>query len=291
MKRLVFALLVAICSAISIGVILRTQDAPVTVDESTKLGLQPQESSDIFTLTASGELVTEASGATEGSSIRARTIGMLDSVFYDVNTPAPDVSQQSGKTSVKLARGLYLFATNDLFENYEIIGDSFRLSEIGKGVFFVDTREAEIRFYSLSALLRVTLTTDQQSVSDVNVFPSMLLSYNPTYNSDLVNVDVFRIAQVNSLRIVDISSATGPHEIFGPKSDDSQKLLDGYRAYVTARDTRFTAFYKAFQSHDDKGNLSLLDRYSMLFVNEKKKHLILENSLIASLQKLLLVDK
>ncbi|MFZ4461491.1 MAG: hypothetical protein ACOYN2_02930 [Patescibacteria group bacterium] len=47
----------------------------------------------------------------------------------------------------------------------------------------------------------------------------MLFGYNPAYNDDLANVDVFRIAQVNTLRIVDISSITGPREIFGAQSE------------------------------------------------------------------------
>lgn len=160
MKRLVFAFLIVLCSAISIGVILRTQEATPTVDESIKLGLRSLESSDVLALSSSGELLPTGSGGESESPVRVRTLGMLDTILYDADTPTPEVSKQADKTTIKIARGVYLFATNDLFENYEIIGDGFRLSEAAKGVFFVDTRETEIRFYSLSALLDVTLLTN-----------------------------------------------------------------------------------------------------------------------------------
>ncbi len=289
MKRLVFAFLVAVTSVICIGLILRTQDVRQTADASIKLGLRSETAHDIFALTGSGDLLSSASGTTE--NIKAEALGMMDLVLYDRNSPDPIITQNTTKTTVQIGKGLYLFSTNDLFQTYEITSDTFSIKHAAKGVFFVDSRADEIRIYSLSALLDVDLLTDKTPVTKVSVFPSMLFIYNPAYNTDLANVDAFRIAQVNTLRMVDLNTTTGSRAIFGENDETPTQIMSAYKAYSAKRDASFRDFYKAFQISDDKSDLSLMDRYAILFVNDEKKRSILMNSLIESLQRLLLLDK
>ena len=135
------------------------------------------------------------------------------------------------------------------------------------------------------------LLTDGKIASNVSIFPSMVFLYNPVYNADLALADTFRVAQIDTLKMADISSPAGARMAFGTAHEEPESILAAYRAFVAKRDARFTEFYKTFRIDDQQIGLSLLDSYKTFFVNDEKKRSILQNALTHSLQKLLLLDK
>lgn len=75
-------------------------------------------------------MLDENSGAT--AAILGRALGMLDSVLYTQDSDIPDISYQGSVTTIHTGKGLYFFATNDLFQDYAIVSDGFTLRHRAK---------------------------------------------------------------------------------------------------------------------------------------------------------------
>ncbi len=144
---------------------------------------------------------TSVSGATSsGGYLR---LSPISGVSYLGKTPPAITGTSSGKT-IRIGRGIYFFHLSDIFDRYSVTHESFRISQIGRGAFYVDTTNPEeIRIFSVSALLSQELLLRKKPIAEVAIFPSTYFGYSPRYNDRIAGADVLRVSQLNTLRYVD----------------------------------------------------------------------------------------
>ncbi len=147
-----------------------------------------------------------SSGILTPISESAETLGLPlregDIILYAKLSDAPKVRDRSGIQEISLGKGIYILGLSDVFHEYRVVSDSFSIQHLSNGVYFVDTRSEEFRLFSLTALLRVTLGSIGKPVTDLNIFPSGILSYNPAeLNDNLNRADAFRVGQLTQFTL------------------------------------------------------------------------------------------
>jgi hypothetical protein len=202
-------------------------------------------------------------------------------------------NSESGTGEVlKIGSGLYFFNLTDIFRNFTVEHSDFRISQIGRGAFFVDTRNtAEIRIFSLSALLDQELLVEGRTVTRVQIFPSTYFGYVPKYNAQLDSADVLRVATVNTLRYADAESETGKDLIFD-KDPIAAAFFDANAAFLADRAAAFGKAYETFFRISEKVPESdLSEDFGWYFVNEGKRAALLKGKLLRSVRNVALSEK
>lgn len=280
MKKAIFCIVVLLLSLGFVGVSLGQKAAPQppdTIDEQ----IFPR---DVAYVLADGKLTEK----NEQSRIRASRLGEGDLVFFSADSEAPKIARVKDTEEISVGKGLYLISTFDAYQNYSVKHDEFTISQVSNGVYFIDTRDG-IRLYSMSALIRVQLLNAGKASTQIEVFPSEYLVYDPAMAEKLIQADVFRVGQLATLSIADPFSGAGFARIFGNNVEDVRTLFDEYQKYYQNRQAEIQKVLTKFKPLAS-GGLTKLDEFGMLFVNNLKKKAILENSLVSLLQTMVLLE-
>lgn len=280
MKKVIFCTLILLLSLGLVGISLGQKAVPQIPDVIDEQ-IFPK---DVAYRLAEGRLVENE----ETSQVQANRLGEGDLALYSPDSEAPRITMSKDVQEIAIGKGLYLISTFDAYREYELKHVDFSISHLSNGVYFVDTRDG-IRFYSMSALLRVQLLSNGQPSTQVEVFPSEYLVYDPNMAEKMIQADVFRVGQLSTLSIGDPYSEAGFARIFGNNIADVRALFDEYQKYYQNRQAeiqKVIAKMKPLAS----GGLTKLDEFGLLFVNNQKKRAILEGSLISLLQTMVLLD-
>lgn len=148
-----------------------------------------------------------------GAQVLASRIQDGDLIFYLTDSEPPTLQVGTKLDSIELGKGLYLISAFDAYREYEVRHASFFIRHLSNGVYFIDTRGNEIRIFSMTALLQLgfiatppvtgsgtaSSATGAAAATDatqIEIFPSEYLSYDPTISEKLTQADIFRVGQL-----------------------------------------------------------------------------------------------
>lgn len=241
--------------------------------------------------------VNFSSGTIDGAdkSFSGRTIpkeGYLRlSPISGVSYSDGDVPKLQGKT-VTIGKGLYFFRLGDIFQNVVVEHSDFRIKTLGRGNFYLDTRDPKnLKTFSVSALLMVDLLSGKNTVTTAHVFPSTYFGYVPSYNTELKDADILRISTINTIRYVDMKDPTGDDPIIAkePKAlAFFKKNLDFERAQAAAFDASYS---DVFRLSENVPSGDLAESFGWYFLNDEKKSAILKGKLLRDIRNLAVSER
>lgn len=227
----------------------------------------------------------------------------ISGVAYDAESPPKNLAK-----TVSIGKGLYFFRLGDIFKDVVVEHPDFRIRTLGRGNFYVDTRNPqELKIFSVSALLTADLlnpsdgspvpksktgaTADPRVVTTAHVFPSTYFGYDPSYNTQLKDADILRISTVNTVRYVDLREPTGDDPVLG-KDEAARAFFAKAMEYERSQaKTMQKAYDSAFRLSEKLEDTELAEDFGWYFVNDKKKAVILKSRLLRSLRNVALSER
>jgi hypothetical protein len=128
-------------------------------------------------------------------------------------------------------------------------------------------------------------------VTNFHLFPSLLFSYNPQYNSTLLHADILRIATINSITFVSTNTPSSFVKISGGTSrskKDIFHLLQIGQLHIKKQLGQHQLLFEDLIKNrvEDLNGSNLIENYPFLFVNDSKKDIFLKNRLAQELAKI-----
>lgn len=212
-----------------------------------------------------------------------QSINPIDGIYYKSNLlkEAVSIKKDSAWINIKIKEWQYIFSLNDVFQKYEIISDNFKISQLGKGLFFVDNTKNNYKVYSLNSILSIKLLEWNKAPIDFKLFPSLLFKYNPSYNSILRWADILRISMIDSIYYLDfkwtntISVLTGARRW---KENIISVAMDDIRAKLLKYKNLYNLVLK--MKFDNIWWFDFITNYQSFFNNETKKDVYFKSVLI-----------
>ncbi len=280
MKKIIYWILIGILSLVLIWASLwqkTVKPVPDVIDEQ----IFPNDT--LYSL-SNGKLVNSK----ENSDMNAIRLNDGDVIFYTKDSEVPKIEISKENSQITLGKGLYLISAFDAYQDYVVKNSDFIINHLSNGVYFVDTR-VDTRIFSMTSLLRVQILSEGTVSTQFEIFPSEYFAYDTTLGSKLVKSDVFRIGQLATLTIADPFSKDGFESIFWEDSSSVQILFDEYQLYYQNRQLEIQKVLEKLKPLASNW-LTQLEKFRLLFVNWQKKKAILESSLIAQLQTMVLIE-
>jgi hypothetical protein len=212
------------------------------------------------------------------------SIGDADLIVFPSSFPAPKLTE--GK--IEITRGIYLIGISDPFHEYSIHHAQFSVEHVANGTYVIDTTWSESRIYSLTAFLRVSLLHWTKVRTTVDVFPSEHFVYDPSLGDNYDWIDVFRVWQLARLELINYKNKEDVARL-GGSSDSIVEIIGEYEKFLKKRTLLATEVVKKFTAKEDDW-LVLLEKYGSFFINDAKRKVILQNSLIWLAQSVILHD-
>lgn len=236
-----------------------------------------------------------STGAADGKTFTGRSVpseGYLRlSPIAGVSYAGGDVPKISGN-SVSIGKGLYFFRLGDIFRDISVEHSDFRIRTIGRGNFYLDTRDpVMIKMFSVSALLAADLLSGKRTVTTAHVFPSTYFGYSPAYNTELKNADILRIATVNTIRYVDLKNASGDDPVLGKDAEAREFFAKNLEFEKVRADEFGKAYSEVFRLTDNVPKTDLSEEFGWYFVNLEKKSAILRGKMLRSLRNLAVAER
>ena len=213
-----------------------------------------------------------------------RKISPIDGMYYHSNSPKPYNTSKSAswKYIIEIDSWIFVFSLNDIFNKYEIHAKSFVLNQLWKWIFVVVNTEKEHKIYSYSSILNVQIWSQWNGVTNFNLYPSLLFSYNPSLNDELRRSDILRIATLNNIFYLDSKDKKFTESLFWSDNKDKwDKLIKMYEHDLSLKFKKYSNFYSDFLNMQDWeiGWNELIDKYSFMLLNNSKKNIYLKNQL------------
>lgn len=132
----------------------------------------------------------------------------LDGVYFrGTNTGSVSLSVNEKTTTIHLGSlGAYVFFTNDPFLSYIVKdGDNaFRIKPLQNGAFIIVKEAQLVRIYSVNAILTLSILNKGRPMTSVDIYPGVLMFYDPSTALQLKNGDALLATQKNPFLFVDI---------------------------------------------------------------------------------------
>lgn len=238
--------------------------------------------------TSSGSFTTKK---IDNSEYYYQSINPIDGIYYKKSENANPIQIKNEPSWIKIlvSTGQYVFALNDVFQKYEVIWANFKISQLGKWIFFINNLKDDYKIYSFNSILDVNLidntTVDnkEKSVTTTNfkLFPSLLFKYNPTFNSILKWADILRVSMVDSIYYIDFKELNTPALLTWIKQGEANLV------YIATEDInkklkKYKELYKFVLKiqFNDISWFGLITNYQTLFDNNNKKEIYLKWILI-----------
>ncbi len=177
---------------------------------------------------------------------------------------------------IELGDGVYYVDIRDIHNDYQISHSYFDIELIGFGKIFIDTTDVrKYRIIPLNNTIGIKLKDGQGSgtLTELYLYPHMLLEFNPTRNRFLKNADLVRIDSVFSLKYIsEPMFSQEPPEILG---EEFAKIYEYEVSQKTERDKTISRIFW-LQSSSFPGE-ELIEKYSSVFINAEKKDIYLKN--------------
>jgi DNA-binding transcriptional regulator GbsR (MarR family) len=188
--------------------------------------------------------------------------------------------------TIELEQGVYYIDIRDIYHNYQISHPYFDIELIGFGKIFIDTTDVRgFKIIPLNNTISIKLKDGQTTdvLTELYLYPHMLLKFNPTRNKFLKNADLVRIDSVFSLEYISepMFFEESP-EILG---EDFAKIHAYETSQKSQRDELISRIF-SLRSSRFPGE-ELIEKYSGVFVNTEKKDIYLKNKAHTAILKLI----
>lgn len=193
--------------------------------------------------------------------------------------------------------GLVLFDLYDISNNYIINGEWFKIKVKSPGKMLVDTRERNVKIFSLSSVFSIDLLNEGKEMTTLALHPKMFFSFNESRNKFLKNADLLRLETLTSIFYFN-------DEIL---SDDKTVNPNFLKKIWYAQDKKTISFFQnvfglIFSSDNiekyneenikqqlipvkDLGWTKYIDEYFLLFLNDQKKVAYYKKKVVANLNR------
>ena len=193
--------------------------------------------------------------------------------------------------------GLVLFDLYDISNNYIINGEGFKIKIKSPGKMLVDTREKNIKIFSLSSVFSIDLLSEWKEMTTLALHPKMFFSFNESRNKFLKNADLLRLETLTNIfyfneEILNENKKANPN--FLKKMWYSQDKISIW----FFEDVFDIIFSKDNISQYDEGKIkeklipvkdiwwmSYINDYFLLFLNDQKKVAYYKKKVVANLNK------
>lgn len=212
-----------------------------------------------------------------------QSISPIDWIYYVkwTNSNPISIKEDDKWIKINISTWQYVFVLNDVFQKYEITFWDFRVTQLGKWIFFVNNDVDNYRIYSLNSILDVALNQRNRVVTSFKLFPSLFFKHNSWYSSILKWADILRVSMVDSIYYLDIKNKESASIICSKENwtdnilsiavDDLNKKLGQYeKLYNFVLKIRF----------NDIPGYWLISNYQSFFDNQNKKEIYLKSTLV-----------
>ena len=226
------------------------------------------------------------------TDIYYQSLNPIDGVYYKSDEKKPlTINVNSWKIFLKIKKWEYVFMLNDVFSKYEVIWDDFRVSQLWKWLFYIDSTKEITKIYSFNSMLWIRLFTGKQEATWFDLFPSLLFEYDPKVNKDLLKADIIRVANVDNIMYLDWKEEKIIKRLY-PDNLDNNLIKIAYKD-IKEKITKFTAYYEALlsMSFEETANYWLIKNNPSLFKNNVKKEIFYSNVVAKNFLEILKNDK
>lgn len=209
----------------------------------------------------------------EEGELNYRILNPIDGIYYNSNKKNPiSIKKTDTKTIINIDEWIYVFVLNDIFEKYEIKGSSFKLSQLGKWIFFINNNPDKYKFYSYNSMLSLDLIEWNEIITNLKLFPSFMMDYDPRYNSQIKNADILRVLVINPLYYIDAKWTDFLVRLSDEKKE--QDYVSVINKNITNRYNNFKDLYKTLlkMNVDNIKWSDYIEKYSYLFTNQNKRN-------------------